>query len=327
MSLLAVTAAAALQASGAPALSITDFAGEIRIEQGASLAARIERPDADGPVSIEDGPDGLIIDGGRDMREWGCRGGWRETRVGADRRSARPFDELPLLIITTPNPAALQLEDSIVRATLGDLASLELGLSSCGSVRAGNVEGDASISLAGSADVELGDVGEDARIAIAGSSDVDLGEVSGAVTIAIAGSGDVSLGNTGSADVRVAGSGDIEMGAIGGVLTYSASGSGDLEAISAQGLDMRSGGSAELRLGRLTGSLSVSLSGSGDVRIDEGRADPFQVRSSGSGGVSFGGTALNIDVRLSGSGSVRVGASEGPQNVRTTGSGDFEVGR
>lgn len=325
MSLL-ILAAAAVQASGAPSISITDFAGEIRIEEGASLSVRIERPDADGPVAINETANALVIDGGRDMREWRCRGGWRQTRVGEDRRSARPFDELPLLIITTPEPAAVELEDSIVRAQLGDLASLDLGLPSCGSVEAGDIAGAAQFGLAGSADVTAGDVGGAARIAIAGSSDVALGDVSGELSVAVSGSGDVTVGNSASADVSVSGSGDIELGSISGPLDYSASGSGDLEAVSAQGLTMRSGGSAELAMGRLDGPLSVTLSGSGDVRITDGRAESFEVRSSGSGGVRFCGTAASVDVRLSGSGDVRVGAAESVQSLRTTGSGDFETG-
>lgn len=325
MSLL-VLAAAAIQASGAPSISITDFAGEIRIEQGASLSARVERPDADGPVSIEEGANGLFIDGGRNMRRWGCRGGWGETRVGENRRSARPFDELPLLIITTPQPAALDLDDSIVRASLGDLAALDLGLPSCGSVEAGNVAGDAQVGLSGSADVSVGEIGGEARFGISGSGDAVAGDVGGALSISISGSGDVQAGDAASANVQVSGSGDIELGVLAGPLTYSASGSGDLDLVSALGLDMRSGGSADLTLDRVDGPIAISLSGSSYVRIDEGRADPFTVRSSGSGAVSFGGTAANIDVRLSGSGDVRIGAVEGSQSVRTTGSGDFEVG-
>ena len=107
MSIIALAAAAVLgQASDATNVQISDFAGEIRIEQGESFAARIERPDSEAPVSIDESGSGLIIDGGRDLRRWGCYGGWRETRVGRSRSSARPFEELPLLIITSPDPVA-----------------------------------------------------------------------------------------------------------------------------------------------------------------------------------------------------------------------------
>jgi hypothetical protein len=325
MSLL-VLAAAAVQASGAPTIAITDFAGEIRIEQGAALSARVERADPDGPVSIEETGAGLVIDGGRDMRSWRCSGGWRETRVGPRRGEARPFDELPLLIITAPEPAAFDLDDSIVRAEAGDLAALELGLAHCGAFQAGMIGGDARLGLSGSADVSLGDVGGDAAVAISGSSDVTLGDVTGALAVSISGSGDVQTGNAASLEARTSGSGGIDAGDIAGPLTYSASGSGDLAARSALGLDFSSSGSADLELGRLEGPLSVTLSGSGDAIIGDGRADPFQVRATGSGGVEFGGTAANVDVRLSGGGDVRVGAVEGAQNVRTTGGGDFEIG-
>jgi hypothetical protein len=109
------------------------------------------------------------------------------------------------------------------------------------------------------------------------------------------------------------------------MLHVHASGGGDVEAVSAGGLEMRSSGSTDLSLDRLDGPLSVSLGGSGDVRITDGRAEPFQVSATGSGGVRFGGVAIGVDVRLTGGGDVRVGAAEGARSVRITGGGDFSA--
>lgn len=326
MTLLALAAAAAVQASGAPSIEITNFAGEVRIEQGETLSVRVERGDPDAPVTTVERADGLVIDGGREMDDWRCRGGWRQTGIGFDRASARPFDEWPLVIITTPDPAAVSIDDSLVQVAAGDLAGLELSLAHCGAFDAGDVAGDVSLGLSGSADVTLGDVGGEADIAISGSSDVTLGDVAGSVSLSMSGSGDVALGDAAALGVRTSGSGDVEAGRIAGALSFSASGSGDLEAISARGLAMRSGGSADVSLGSLEGPLEVTLSGSGDATIGDGRAEPFQVRASGSGGVEFGGTAVDVSVRLSGGGDVRVGALEGAQSVRTSGGGDFDVG-
>lgn len=319
-------AAAAVQAASAPSIEITNFAGEVRIEPGAALGVRVDRPDAEGPVEITETADGLIIDGGRDMRRWRCRGGWREDRVGPDRRSRRAFDELPLLVITSPEPAALDLDESIVRAEAGDLASLDLDLAHCGAFEAGDVAGDAVIALSGSTDVSLDDVAGGVTIALSGAGGVsvassagaevsasgsggaDLGDMAGPLTVRLSGSGDVRAGEAASVDARTSGSGDITVGAVVGGINFSSSGSGDL--------------SAE----RMNGALDAALGGSGDVAIEAGRAEPFQVRATGSGGVDFGGTAVNVSVRLTGSGDVEVAAVEGDQDLRTTGSGDFEVG-
>lgn len=325
MSVFILAAAAAFQTAAAPSVEIRGFAGEIRLEAGDAVSARIERADPDAPVRIEETDNTLVIEGGREMARWRCRGGWRESRVGPSRREARPFTDLPLLIITTPDPAALSLERSIFQARAQDLASLEASLPSCGELTAGDVAGDASIAISGSADLSVGTIGGEADISISGSGDARLGDVAGPVRIRLSGSGDVALGDAPSLEARTSGSGDIDAGAVAGAISFNASGSGDLTAAAASGFAMRSSGSADVALGRLEGPLEVSLSGSGDIDIADGRAEPFTVRAAGSGGVDFAGVAVDVDVVVSGGGDVRVAAVEGRQSVRATGGGDFTI--
>lgn len=344
MSIIALAAAAALgQASQASIVEISDFAGEIRIEQGTSFGARVERQDSEAPVSIDENRNGLIIDGGRDLRRWGCYGGWRESQVGRNRSSARAFDELPLLIITTPDPVALTIEDSIIQGRADDLASLDLGARSCGDFAAGDILGDANIRISGSMDVDTGDVGGEASVSVSGSGDITLGDVTGNLDARFSGSGDFEAGSSAEASIRASGSSDVTLGDVTGDLSLQISGSGDVEAgrvgdlsastsgsgdvsvESSGGLSVRSSGSSEYTLESLNGPLSVEINGSGDVEIGSGRADIFTVSTGGSGGVSFGGVVGEADVRIRGSGDVRVNRVEGSQRVRATGSGDFRV--
>ncbi|MEO1039505.1 MAG: DUF2807 domain-containing protein [Pseudomonadota bacterium] len=361
-------------------VSVTDFAGEIRIQSGPQLRARVERPDTAVELVIEQSAGGISIDGGRNLRRLGCYGGLNEARVGPNRREAEPFSALPLLIITSPDPVALEIDDSIFRAEAGDLAALDLSASRCGDFAAADVDGPARIALSGSTDVVLGDVAEAARIAISGSGDVELGsarsldarisgsgdvaagEIYGPVNASHSGSGGLRSGDAASAEVRISGSADIELGDLVGALDvrisgagdvsagdvgalsaqtsgsggvqvrdvdgrveFSASGRGGLEAGRIGGLDARIGGSADIEAGAVDGPVTVSISGSGDVEIGGGRAEPFEVRLTSSGGVRFEGLAVNPQIQISGGGDVRVDAVEGAPSVRRTGSGRFEI--
>ncbi|CAN0104935.1 unnamed protein product, partial [Chrysoparadoxa australica] len=234
MSVLLAALAAAAQSSS-PAISVTDFVGEIRIVQGATLSATVERQGAAPIVEISESANALRIDGGQDIRRWRCYGRNEENRrVGRNRGDALRFDEWPLLTITTPNPADFSIEDSVFRGEAGDLASLDLGASKCGSFEGGAVAGDANVGLSGSADVTIGDVGGEAAVAISGS-------------------GDVALGSAASLSIAVSGSGDVSAHDIAGELTVSLSGSGDVEAGNVEAFTGRSSGSGDIEIGNAPG--------------------------------------------------------------------------
>jgi len=224
MSLLLTTALAALAQSSAPAITVTDFAGEIRIEAGSTLSARVERPGDAPEVQITDIANGLAIDGGQTLRRWGCYGRGEDRRIGRNRRSAIAFSEMPLLIITTPNPAEFSIDQSIFRGAAGDLASLSLSAGKCGAFVARDITGDAELRISGSMDIIVGDVGGEASVGISGS-------------------GDVRLEQAGALDVRISGSGDVTAGDVAGALSTSQSGSGDIEAGSSAEVEVRASGS------------------------------------------------------------------------------------
>ena len=160
MSIL-LTALAAVAQSAAPTVTVTDFAGEIRIEQGSTLSARVERQGSAPTVAIDNSNGNIVINGGQDTRRWGCYGRGEDRRVGRNRGNAQAFSEWPLLVITTPEPANFEIEDSVFRGAAGDLASLDLSAAKCGAFVADDVSGDASVRLSGSMDVNLGDVDGD----------------------------------------------------------------------------------------------------------------------------------------------------------------------
>lgn len=345
MTLMLTAAVALAQSAGAPVVEIENFIGEVRIEQGARLDARLERSGgAAADIRAQGGA--VLVDGGQPMRRMRCHGRGEGQRVGVSRRDAVAFSELPLLIITTPDPAALRLHQSIVRAEAGELASLSLGLSQCGAFESGAIRGDADIAVSGSADVETGDVGGSLDAGVSGSGDLQLGAVGGAATVGVSGSGNVQMRDvdgalsvrvSGSGDVtasdvatlsaRSSGSGDIEIGNAPGGIDYHSSGSGDLQVRVTSDVSVRASGSSAVRIAAMNGALDVNASGSGAVRIQDGEASRVSARVGGSGDVWFGGAAQTVDVRISGGGDVYVAEITGDRDIRTSGGGRFRSGR
>jgi len=345
MTVMVLALATAMQAGGAPVVEIENFIGTVRVEQGATLDARVERA-GDVRADIRNSGGELVIDGGQNMRRVQCFGGWREQRVGRSRRDALSFDALPVLIITTPEPASFELGDSVVRAEIGDTRSLDVEMSSCSTLNAGNVEGDAHLAIRGSGNVRIGevggalhaglsgsgaltarDIGETAELAVSGSGDVELGDIGGDVEVGISGSGHVRAGHVASLDASVSGSGNVEIGNANGGVRYAASGSGDLKVGATTDVYVRSSGSSNLEVASMDGELNVSSGGSGDVRIEQGRATRVEAVLAGSSDLWFGGTAGDVDIRVSGGSDAYIRTVTGARNIHTSGGGDFTTGR
>lgn len=343
MTVMVLALATAMQAGGAPVIEIENFIGTVRVEQGAALEARYERGGSSADIRNANGA--LYVDGGETMRRMRCFGGWRDQRVGRNRREALSFDELPILIITTPNPASVELDDSIVRAELGETQSLDLVMSHCSTLEAGEVSADASLAIRGSGHASVGeiggalnaalsgsghlsaeDIGESVDLAVSGSGDVELGDVGGDLEVGISGSGEVEAGHVASLEASVSGSGNVEIGNAPGGVQYAASGSGDLSVGATTNVSVSISGSSNMEVASMDGVLEMSSSGSGDVRIEQGRASSVEARLGGSSDLWFGGIAEDVDIHVSGGSDAYIRTVTGQRNIRTSGGGDFTTG-
>lgn len=345
MTVMVLALATAMQAGGAPVVEIENFIGTVRVVEGATLDARIENS-GETRADIRNSGGELAIDGGVSMRRVQCYGGWREQRVGRSRRDAKSFDDLPVLIITTPAPAAIELGESIVRAEMGDSSRLDIELSHCSSLSAGDVDTDARLAIRGSGNARIGevggalqaalsgsgaltarDIGETAELAVSGSGDVELGDVGSDMEIGISGSGHVRAGHVASLDASVSGSGNVEIGNAPSGVHYAASGSGDLSVGATSDVHVRSSGSSNLTVASMDGVLNVSSGGSGDIRIEQGRAISVEAVLAGSSDLWFGGTAEDVDLRISGGSDAYIRTVTGERRIHTSGGGDFTTGR
>lgn len=345
MTVMVLALATAMQAGGAPVIEIENFIGTVRVEQGATLEARlVSQSGSDTVIGSSGGV--LSVDGGESMRRMRCFGGWRDQRVGLNRREALSFDDLPVLIITTPNPANVELDESIVRAQLGATQSLDLVMSHCSTLEAGDVSSDARLAIRGSGHVSVGeiggaltaalsgsghlsaqDVGDSVDLAVSGSGDVKLGDVGGDMEVGISGSGEVDAGHVARLEASVSGSGNVEIGNAPGGVQYAASGSGDLSVGATSDVSVSISGSSNMEVASMDGVLEMSSSGSGDVRIEQGRASSVEARLGGSSDLWFGGTAGDVDIHVSGGSDAYIRTVTGQRNIRTSGGGGFTTGR
>lgn len=139
---------------------------------------------------------------------------------------------------------------------------------------------------------EAGNVGA-AVIGIISGSRLVVGDVGAGLEVDVSGDADLLTGDAAMADIDIAGPGDVIVGDVEGMLDVSIAGSGTV------------------RGNRLEGPLTVRIAGSGAVSVKAGRAEKLKAYIDGSGGVFFGGTAIQPDLRLSGSAEVRMGAMTG----------------
>lgn len=174
-----------------------------------------------------------------------------------------------------------------------------------GDVEIGDTYGPISVRAAGALDGTIGNV-TTAEIDIAGAADLTLGNIERTLEIQIAGAGDITTGDAAGADVSIHGAGDVTLGRIEGPLDISTAGAGDVS------------------VAYLNGPADISIAGAGSVRIEDGRAEAFDVSIAGMGDVWFGGTAVDPDVSIAGMGDVFINAYEG--RLSHSGMGDLEIG-
>ena len=149
---------------------------------------------------------------------------------------------------------------------------------------------------------EAGDAGE-AVVGIIAGSRLVMGDVGSGLEIDVSGDADLLTGDASTVDIDIAGPGDVVIGKVDGMLDVSIAGSGTVRGES------------------LDGPMITRIAGSGAVSVKSGRADKLKAIIDGSGGVEFGGTAVQPELKLFGSAEVRMGAVSG----RITRAGGGEV--
>jgi hypothetical protein len=190
--------------------------------------------------------------------------------------------------------------------TIGTTETAAIALSGHATVEIGAVAGQLMLAVAGSGTLRGGPAGA-LEMSVAGSGEVILGDIAGGVTARIAGSGEAVIGRAASVNAALAGSGSLRLGAVADGFAAVVQGSGSIVTAAA------------------SGAFEVAISGSGSLRVDEGRASPFQVTITGSGNARYGGTAVDPVATISGSGGLVIGRLEGNLTQRISGSGRVEV--
>ena len=311
MSAGAIQSGGAEQTLSGDRIEIANFVGRIEVRSSQSDAISVSMTNTGGHVAdpqVLDAGTTVRIDGGLRLRNTSCNTRNNVMSIGLNRGPRRNIDEYPALIITAPTSVALELRDSAFVGTAGDLAEIDLEMSSCGRFDVGEVHGDARVRISGSGDITTHAIGGNASIDINGSGDISTGAISRAVSVSINGSGDVRTGDvSGDADVDINGSGDVEFGRVAG-LSIGISGSGDVEAAS------------------MNGAFSSRISGSGDIAVHGGRAQPFEASIGGSGDITFRGTAVDLTVNERGGGDVSISEIEGSVNWTRNGRTVLRVG-
>lgn len=176
--------------------------------------------------------------------------------------------DAPLITIRTPRDIEVEAGGAVWGA-IGRADRVELSSAGCGDWTVANVEGELSVSVAGSGDIHAGR--------------------SERLNLSVAGSGSVRAAHTGNTDVSIAGSGDVRLAEVEGSLDVSIAGSGDVEVVAGRisTLDASIAGSGDVSVGGETRDADVSIVGSGDVRLARlsGRMDRSIM---GSGRVTVG---------------------------------------
>lgn len=292
----------ALQLAGAESVSfsgdeieIEDFIGTIVIETGPgmTLSATLESGVAvaagelDAPV-VRRTKNGVSVEGDDRAKVRNCNTSNGSYHLQIKGHSKRPLSDFPVLRMTAPSNADLDLEIVAGLATIGDVAEADAGVSGCGDITLANVAGELEAGVNGSGDIAAGDVGA-LSAAIRGSGDIRVGEVAG------------------EAEMSIAGSGDIAVGRVGGEMELNIAGSGDIRA---------AGGAGELE---------VNIHGSGDVRIEDGAFGDAELNIAGSGDIRIDGEVRDLAISIAGSGDIRVATATGEVDVSRFGGGDIYV--
>lgn len=274
------------------------FSGDqLRIRNAAAMVTIIPEDRTDYLIEIDNSPGRapmptVSADAGRVLVDGQLRG--RISRCtddgGASLRGYGDMTAADLPQITIRAPRKLGLDRTGAgRTEIGPLESLDLDLSGCSAVMAG-------------------DIAEAATFDVAGSGHINAGAVR-TLSADVAGSGEVTVDTvTEGADVDIAGSGSVTIASLTGDLSADGAGSGNV---------IVQGGSID--------EANVDLAGSGGVDI----AAPVRrliVSIIGSGDVDVEGEVGDIEAEIAGSGSVRARAVTGTVRKEVLGSGDVRVG-
>ena len=273
--LIAAAAAARAQTPIAPTayeattLRISDLVGVLQVEvtEGESLVVTLHgRAELLDGIDVRVDENTLVIERSRSLLDW------------PQREVLRWRDQYPTVAVQVPAGTALEIDNMVGQAKIGDLK---------GPLRLEAAWLSAEIGELSEADIEL-----------SGRGSLSLGRIVGGLRAELSGSGDLSAGAVGEAEIRKSGSGDVRLGKIERGLSYEGTGSGDMTADSVRG------------------PVEVWINGGGNVRLLDGRAEPLRVRISGSGNFTLDGEAVNADLAVDGSGKITLASHIGSIRLR-----------
>ncbi len=312
------------QFEGVNTIIISDFTGRVIVETGGDrTSASLQGGTLNPPFDMSQNGSSLVFEGEERPRRFNISKEINWRRHGEDAFEIYLAD-YPTLKITAPPGTALELDDVITIAAIGDLNGDLVIDGGYVDVSAGDVA-SARIGLHGSGDIILGAVEEEFKASVHGSGDISA-KSAGSGDLSVHGSGDISVGAIdGDADLNIHGSGDIDTGDIGGDVTASIHGSGDINA----GAASMSGefsiyGSGDISMRSIDGPAEADVFGSGSIEISSGRAESLNVNINGSGDFVFGGVSTNLVAHVRGSGGIDIARNEG--TIRMSGQGDIRVG-
>ncbi len=245
---------------------------------------------------------------------------WR--RYG-DNAFSEFLEDYPVLKIAVPEGVAIELDDAITIASIGNLnGALIIGGGYVDAV-VGDVT-SAKVSVHSAGDISLGEVRDTLIASIHGSGDITA-ESASASALSIHGSGDISIGDiSGDAKLKIHGSGDIDTGNIDGEVLAAIHGSGDISSGKVtKGGDIAIYGSGDISMRSINGPVEASINGSGNIEIADGRAENLKVSLYGSGDFIFNGVSSDLIAHIRGSGNVEIARNIG--SLKTSGRGDIRI--
>ncbi|MFC7332475.1 hypothetical protein [Rhodocista pekingensis] len=202
-----------------------------------------------------------------------------------------PSDTPTELDITVPRGVPLLVNDLV-----GDLKVV------------GDLEAPARLTLRRGT-LEVGGSLRSARVRVTETGTVTLGRVSDLLAVEVRGIAQVTAGQVERLAADLSGAATLQVATVG------------REAV------LNLPGKADVRIGSLDGALRAVQSGAGSVAVATGRAEPFELASTGAGSFRFDGTAVDPAILLSGIGDVAIAAYEGTPAVSHDGPGRLNFGR
>lgn len=233
------------------------------------------------------------------------------------------INDLPMVFVHVPMNADVK-DSAYTFGTIGPSNSLNFILNGSGDWNIAPVNGPLNVIDSGSGSVRIASAG-DSVIDNMGSSEIHLGRAR-KLKLSLSGSGDFNAGQSDDTTIQNMGSSEITLGKVSSLKAQLA-GSGDLHMEGVGGtLTLVNTGSSDVIINRLDGTASLDMTGSGDVSIRDGQSSNFVVHGTGSGDVTFHGTAGSVSVDTTGSGDVNISRATGAVSSHTSGSGDTHIG-